>query len=325
MAQLRLSVVIPLLNEERSIEELHGALRRALPHDAEFIFVDDGSTDATAAILAELARRDPAVRVVRFRRNFGKSMALVAGFRLARGAIVATLDGDLQEDPADIPRLEERLGEGLDLVGGWRRRRRDAFTKVLGSRVFNCLVSITGGARFRDINCGLKVMRREVVDDLVLGGGFHRFIPLLARWKGFRVLEVEVAHSPRKHGKSRYRGDRIFRGILDLLVILFLVRHEGRPGRYFAALGILLGTGGFGISAYLAWFWFQNQGTIQSRYPLLSLGLVLMIVGLQLFSLGLFGELLAYHFRSRRPFEPAVWEEDGAARTREDRPGGKGT
>jgi glycosyltransferase involved in cell wall biosynthesis len=307
-----LTVVVPVLDEERSLEELHERLRRALPGDAEVLIVDDGSSDGTPAILADLSCRDPLLRVVRFRRTFGKSMALLAGFRRAGGEIVATLDGDLQEDPADIPRLAERLASGYDLVSGWRKTRHDRWTKVLGSRLFNRLVSLLSGVRFHDINCGLKVLRREVVEELVLGGGFHRFIPLLAHWKGFRVTEAEVAHAPRKHGKSRYRGDRIVRGLLDLAVILFLVRHEGRPGRYFAALGTLLGAAGASISAYLAYLRLR-YGTIFSHFPLLSLGLVLLIVGVQLFSMGLFGELLAYHFRSRRPFEPALWDsaEDG--------------
>lgn len=302
-----LTVVIPVLNEESSLPELHSRLAQVLPRDAEIIFVDDGSTDGTPSVLAELSRRDGRTRVVRFRRNFGKSMALLAGFRRARGEIVATMDADLQEDPAEILKLADELGRGFDLAGGWRRERKDPARKVLGSWLFNRLVSVLGGVHFRDINCGLKVMRREVVEDLVLAGGFHRFIPLLAHWQGYRVTEAEVSHRPRKHGSSRYGGDRIVRGLLDLAVILFLVRQKGRPGRYFAALGGLLGFAGLAVSAYIAYLRIAD-GTIGSRFPLLSLGLVLLVVGVQLFSLGLFGELLAYHFRSRRPFEPALWE-----------------
>lgn len=296
--------------------ELHARLVQTLPRQAEIIFVDDGSTDGTAAVLAELARKDPRTRVVRFRCHFGKSMALAAGFRRARGELIATIDADLQEDAAEIMKLADRLATGLDLVSAWRRHRQDPRGKVLGSAVFNRLVSWLGGTRFRDINCGLKVMRREVVEDLVLVGGFHRFIPLLAYWKGFQVAEVEVPHAPRKHGKSRYRGDRILRGMLDLSIILLLVRHERRPARYFAALGAGLGLTGFAIAAYIACLRLID-GSIGGRFPLLSLGLVLMVVGVQLFSLGLFGELLAYHFRSRRPFEPALWESESAVSTRE--------
>jgi glycosyltransferase involved in cell wall biosynthesis len=302
-----ITVVVPVLDEEASLEELHERLARALPAQAEIIYADDGSTDGTPAVLARLCARDPRVRIVRLRRRGGKSLALAAGFERARGALIATIDADLQEDPADISRLADKLGEGYDLVGAWRRDRKDPRGKVWGSKAFNLCVSALGGARFRDINCGLKVLRREVLDEIVLAGGFHRFIPLLARWKGFRVAEVEVAHRPRKHGVSRYRGDRILRGLLDLAVILFLVRHEGRPARYFAATGIIMGLAGLGISGYLAWLRIQT-GSIQERFPLLALGLVLLVVGVQLFSLGLFGELLAYQFRSRRPLGPAVVE-----------------
>ena len=304
-----ISVVVPVLNEERSLGELHTKLSQSLPREAEIIFVDDGSTDGTPAVLAELARRDARIRVIRFRRNFGKSMALLTGFRRAHGAIVATIDGDLQEDPAEILKLADKLAERFDLACGWRKVRHDSTRKVLGSWLFNCVVSWLSGVRFRDINCGLKVMRREVAEELLLGGGFHRFIPLLAHWKGFRVTEEEVTHRPRKHGTSRYGGDRILQGLLDLFVILFLVRQEGRPNRLFVGAGVALGAVGSTVSAYIAYLRIVH-GTIESRFPLLALGLVLMVVGVQLFSLGLFGELLAYQFRSRRPFEPALHEID---------------
>ena len=318
-SRLPLSVVIPVLDEERSIEELHTLLVGAVPADAEILYVDDGSSDASPRILADLARRDARVRAVLLRRRSGKSAALSAGFRRARGGIIATLDADLQDDPAEIPRLLAKLDEGYDLATGWRRERKDPPLKVLGSKLFNRAASLLGGVRLRDINCGLKVMRREVLDDIVLSGGFHRFIPLLAHWRGFAVAEVEVRHAPRKHGASRYGGDRAARGLLDLIVLLFLVRHEGRPARYFAGIGTLMGIAGLAISGYLAGLRIIT-GSIQSKFPLLALGLVLLIVGVQLFSLGLFGELLAYHFRARRPFEPAAREIDGGAE--EDGDGG---
>jgi len=301
-----LSVIIPILNEEESLGELHSRLGLCLPPDAEIIFVDDGSTDGTTGVLEGIASRDPRVQAYRFRRNFGKSTALAAGFRRARGDLVATMDADLQEDPSEIQRLAGKISAGYDLVVGWRRKRRDPWGKVMGSRIFNACVSLIGGTRFRDINCGLKVMRREVLEDISLAGGFHRFLPLLAHWKGYRVAEVEVGHQPRRHGESRYGGDRIREGVLDLLAVMFLVRFEGRPSRYFAAVGILLGLLGFVISSYLAGLRILT-GSIQERFPLLALGLVLLVVGVQLFSLGLFGELVAHHFRSRRSFEPALW------------------
>jgi len=302
-----LTVIVPIFNEEHSLVELHARLRRALSRDAEILVVDDGSTDGSAAVLTRLAQEDPGFQWIQFGRNFGKSMALAAGFRRARGVLVATIDGDLQEDPADISRLADSIGSGFDLAGGWRVRRRDAWTKVWASRIFNRTVGCLAGVRFRDVNCGLKVMRREVLEDMNLAGGFHRFIPLLAHWKGFRTTEIPIEHRPRQHGKSRYRGDRFFRGLLDLAVILFLVRFQGRPGRYFVALGGLLSGVGFTISAYLAYLRLAT-GSVQSRFPLLALGLVLVVVGVQSLTLGLFGELLAYHFRATRPLEPAVRE-----------------
>lgn len=305
-----LTVIVPIFNEEQSLVELHARLRRALSRDAEILIVDDGSTDGSAAILTRLAQEDPALRWIQFGRNFGKSMALAAGFRRARGVLVATIDGDLQEDPTDISRLADSIASGFDLAGGWRIRRRDAWTKVWASKIFNRTVGCLAGVRFRDVNCGLKVMRREVLEDMNLAGGFHRFIPLLAHWKGFRTTEIPIEHRPRQHGKSRYRGDRFFRGLLDLVVILFLVRFQGRPGRYFVALGGLLSGFGFTISAYLAYLRLAT-GSIQSRFPLLALGLVLVVVGVQSLTLGLFGELLAYHFRATRPLEPAVREFGG--------------
>ena len=311
-----ISVIVPVLNEEPSLRALHSRLVQSLPREAEIIFVDDGSTDGTAGVLQELAETDRRTRVVRFRRNFGKSMALLTGFRRARGEIVATIDGDLQEDPADILKLVDKLAGPHDLACGWRKLRRDSARKVIGSKIFNRFVSVLSGVKFRDINCGLKVMRREVAEDLLLGGGFHRFIPLLAHWKGFRVTEEEVSHRPRQHGASRFGSDRILQGCLDLAVILFLVRQEGRPNRIFVGLGAAMGAAGALVSAYIAYLRIA-YGTISSRFPLLALGLVLMVVGVQLFSLGLFGELLAHQFRSRRPFEPALWEVGAQAEVSE--------
>jgi glycosyltransferase involved in cell wall biosynthesis len=311
-SELPLSVVVPLFNEEESVEELHQRLRAALGSDCELIFVDDGSTDGTLERLRRIEEHDAGAAVLSFRRNHGKSQALVAGFRRARGGLVATLDGDLQDDPAEIPRLIARLDEGHDLAGAWRRRRQDPFWKVAGSRLFNRIVSLLGGARFRDINCGLKVFRRQVIDEIALAGGFHRFLPLLAHWKGFRVCEEEVRHHPRRHGRSRYGGERILRGLMDLIVILFLVRFQGRPGRYFAGAGAILGFGGLAISTYIAYLRLR-YGTIFSQFPLMALGLVLMVVGIELFSLGLFAELLAYLFRSRKGFEPVLRGRDEGA------------
>lgn len=295
------------MNEEESLRELQGRLAACLPGDFEVIYVDDGSTDGTSVVLRELAAKDPRVRVFKLSRHFGKSAALATGFRRARAPVVATIDADLQEDPADILRLAKKLEEGFDVVGGWRKDRKDSRWKVLGSRVFNSAASLLSGAGLRDINCGLKVMRRSVVEDIALAGGFHRFFSLLAYARGYRVAEVEVSHRPRIYGKSRYGGRRILEGLLDLLVVLFLGKFEGRPSRYFAGVGLSFAAAGAAISAYLAALRLLT-GSIQARFPLLALGLVLLIVGVQLFSLGLFGDLIAYHFRTRSRFEPVAEE-----------------
>lgn len=318
-----MSVVVPAHDEAPSLEALHERLTQVLPPGGEVLYVDDGSRDATPEVLARLAAADSRVRAFRLERRFGKSVALLAGFRRARGRAIVTLDADLQDDPAEIPRLLARLEDGFDLVGAWRRDRRDPPLKVLGSRAFNRFVSLVAGTRFRDINCGLKAMRREVVDELVSTDGFHRFIPLVASWKGFRVSEEPVAHAARRHGKSRYGAGRGLQAFLDLLVIVYLVRYEGRPSRLFLALGGLLSLGGLGVSAYLA-FLRLSTGSIQSRFPLLALGLVLLVVGVQLFSLGLFAELLAHPLRVGSTLEPRVQELTGrGARDAAEPPAGR--
>jgi hypothetical protein len=224
---------------------------------------------------------------------------------------VATLDGDLQDDPGQLPRLVEKIEQGYDLVVGWRRRRKDDLFKIYGSRIFNTLAGWLGGVRLHDMNCGMKVFRREVLDDLLLTGGFHRFLSLQAHWKGYRVSEQEIEHSPREHGKSKYTRTKGFRGLLDLFVILFLMRFEGRPGRFFVGLGTICSVVGFAISIYIAAIRLVH-GDIDSRYPLMALGLGLLVFGFQAFTLGLFGELLSYHFRSVRAVEPVVTEYTSA-------------
>ena len=293
-----LSVIVPVLNEEATLRDLHSRLRAALGPDAELIFVDDGSRDGSPALLRGIAQGDPRVRALRLRRHRGKSEALEAGFRAATGVLIATIDADLQEDPCSIASLVQTLvTEDLDLVGGWRRLRRDPFKKVLASRLFNVVASVVGGVRLRDINCGLKVLRRDVLEEIVLASGFHRLLPLLAHWKGYRVAEREIPHAPRAHGASRFGRERIAHGIVDLFVVLFLSRSDRRPSRHFLACGSLLFAFGSGICIYIAGLKWAS-GTIQSRYPLLVLGVLLFLSGLQLLSFGFFAELWAHHFRS---------------------------
>src|ERR671934_102704 len=249
-----ISVVVPVHNEDRSVELLYDELRSALEplaQEWEMIFVDDGSTDGTFAALTRLHSRAGNVRVVRLRRNFGKAAALVAGFDQARGDTVVTIDGDLQDDPAEIPRLLAKLEEGFDLVSGWKAHRRDPLTRRVLSRIFNRVTSWFSGVRLHDMNCGLKAYRAEVVHGLRLYGELHRFIPVLAHYRGFRIAELPVNHRPREHGRSRYGIERYLRGFLDLLTVSFIGRYRHRPLHLFGGLGLALGLLGTGILVYL--------------------------------------------------------------------------
>src|SRR5213596_2010356 len=249
-----ISVVIPVHDEERSVALLYDELRSALePLDTtwEAIFVDDGSTDGTFAALTRLHNGADNVRVVRLRRNFGKAAALVAGFDQARGETVVTIDGDLQDDPSEIPRLLAKLDEGFDLVSGWKAQRRDPLRRRIVSRIFNAVTSRVSGLRLHDMNCGLKAYRAEVVQGLALYGELHRFIPVLAHYRGFRVAELSVNHRPRTHGSSRYGLERYLRGFLDLLTVSFMGRYRHRPLHLFGGLGLSLFAVGLGILVYL--------------------------------------------------------------------------
>src|SRR5713226_8271100 len=238
-----ISVVVPVMNEEQNVRPLYEKLSaqlNALGRNYEVIFVDDGSTDKTFAELKTLHANNPSiVRVIRFRRNFGKTPALVAGFSRCQGEIVFTMDGDLQDDPQEIPRFLEKLDEGYDLVSGWKYPRLDPISKTFPSRVFNGLVSTMTGVHLHDINNGFKAYRREVIEDshLKLYGEFHRFVPVMAHWRGFSVTEIKVHHYPRKYGESKYGAKRFGRGLIDLMNVLFLTTFLRTPLRFFAPLG----------------------------------------------------------------------------------------
>lgn len=315
-----LSIVIPLYNEAANVPRICERIAAVLdaapaPYRAgyEVLLVDDGSSDGSYEACAEAHRRDPRVRVVQLRRNFGKTAALQAGFQLARGGRVVTIDADMQEDPGDLFLLLERLDAGYDLVSAWRHERNDPLSKTLPSRVFNAVVASMTGVRLHDFNCGFKAYTSEVTRSLRIYGELHRFIPLLAHQQGFRVTEVPVAHRPRMHGKSKYGARRLGRGYLDFIQVLFLTTYLRRPLRLFGALGTLLLLAGGLICAYLTVLWLQGQRPIGDR-PLLTLGVLLLITGLQFISTGLVGEMLrhsSYHpgdeYAIRR-----VLEGDGA-------------
>jgi glycosyltransferase involved in cell wall biosynthesis len=295
-----ISVVVPVHNEERSVALLLDELGSALDGSGrgwEAIFVDDGSTDGTFSALTRLHAAADNVRIVRLRRNFGKAAALQAGFEQASGDVVVTIDGDLQDDPAEIPRLLAKLDEGFDLVSGWKTKRRDPLSRRIPSRIFNSVTGRLSGLRLHDLNCGLKAYRAEVLQGLRIYGELHRFIPLLAHYRGFRVAEVPVNHRPREHGRSRYGMERYIRGFLDLLTVTFMGRYRHRPLHLFGGLGLLLSLLGGVVLAYLTVL--KLTGEAIGHRPLLTLGVLLVVVGIQLLSLGLLSELITSHHEER--------------------------
>ena len=301
-----ISIVIPVFNEEGNLATLYREVTEVLEsygRPYEILFVDDGSTDASFAILASLHSGDPRVQVIRLRRNFGQTAALAAGFDHARGHVMVTLDGDRQNDPADIPALVGRLEQGFDIVCGWRKERKDPFlSRRLPSQIANRLISITTGVHLHDYGCTLKVIRSEVAKNIQLYGEMHRFIPAVASWMGVNIDEMVVSHRPRQEGKSKYGITRTLRVLLDLLTVKFLLNYSSRPLQIFGSIGFLLGGAGFAIGCYLTWVKYGLGEPIGGR-PLLLLAILLMFAGLQLVSLGLLGELLArlYHETRSRP------------------------
>jgi glycosyltransferase involved in cell wall biosynthesis len=295
-----ISVVVPVHNEERSValllDELDSALQ-PLGKPWEAVFVDDGSTDGSYAALTRLHAGRENVSVVRLRRNFGKAAALAAGFAHARGDVIVTIDGDLQDDPAEIPRLLVKLEEGFDLVSGWKSHRRDPLRRRVLSRLFNAVASWVSGVRLHDINCGLKAYRADVVRGLRLYGELHRFIPVLAHHRGYRIAELPVNHRPREHGRSRYGFERYLRGFLDLLTVSFIGRYRHRPLHLFGGLGLALSAAGTGILVYLTID--KAMGHAIGGRPLLILGVLLVVVGIQVFSLGLITERITSHHEER--------------------------
>lgn len=291
----QLSIVIPLFNEAASLLELHEKISAAVQESrmhAEIIFIDDGSTDRSFEALREIHQRDRRVRVVRFRRNFGKSAALAAGFKSANGQFIVTMDADLQDDPAEIKHLVDELQRGdFDLISGWKKHRHDPFIKKISSKIFNRVTGFMTGLRLHDINCGLKAYRREVTSTIPVYGELHRFLPVLAFKEGFRVGEVVVKHHPRKHGKSKFGPSRFTKGFFDLITVLFLSRYTKRPLHLFGVAGTLAFIAGLGVAAYLTFERLVNKEYLTNR-PILFLGLLLMIIGVQAVSIGLLGEMI---------------------------------
>jgi glycosyltransferase involved in cell wall biosynthesis len=294
--EIDVSVLVPVLNEEGSVEDLAGrvaAVLDGLGRRFEIIFVDDGSTDGTVRGVRAARERDPRVKLVRLRRNFGKAAALTAGFDQSRGRILVTMDGDLQDDPEEIPRFLTTLEEqDLDLVSGWKRRRQDPASKRLPSRLFNWVTRRLAQVDLHDFNCGFKAYRREVLAEIAVYGELHRYIPVLASRRGFRVGEIQVNHLSRRHGVSKYGWDRFYKGLLDLITVLFITRYTRRPLHLFGAFGLTFLTLGVGINTYLAVIWLA--GARLANRPLLLLGVLLMLLGIQVLTTGLVGEMITF-------------------------------
>lgn len=296
-----ISIVIPLFNEEESLLHLYERLTNVFQEDVEFIFVDDGSTDKSLRILEDLSNKDKRVKVISFRRNFGKSSALSAGFKKSCGDIIVTMDADLQDQPEEVPKLIEKLKEGYDLVIGWKYPRLDPLSKKFPSKVINSLTSFFTGLKIHDMNSGLKVMRREVIEEVAMYGELHRYMPHLAHMKGFKVAEVKVKHAERKFGKSKFGAKRFLSGIFDLLTIIFLGKFGKKPLHFFGLFGLILFLIGLGINIYIAYLRFRYS-SILGRLPLLLLGILNMIIGIQFISMGLIGELLTSFYVKEREY-----------------------
>jgi len=302
-----ISIVLPILNEEKNLEELHSRLTETLGKlglEYEIIAVDDGSTDDSFEVLKRLHQRDAKLKAIRFRRNFGQTAAMSAGFHHARGDVIITMDSDLQNDPADIPRLLDKINEGYDVVSGWRADRKDKFlSRRLPSILANRLIAKMTDVNLHDFGCTLKAYRKEVTDNIDLYGEMHRFIPALARWVGAEITEMKVKHHPRKHGKSKYGISRTTRVILDLMTVKFLLTFSTRPIQIFGRIGLGSGLIGFLICSYLSIRKLFFKMSLLERMPMLLLGVLLILVGVQFISMGLLGEIMVrtYHESQRKP------------------------
>lgn len=300
---MAVSVVIPLYNEEENVEILNERLGATMKNigDYEIVYVDDGSTDGTLRLLEQIQAQDENVIVLSLRRNFGQTAAFAAGFDFARGDVIVTMDGDLQNDPTDIPKLLEAIKE-YDLVSGWRKKRQDNFSRTFPSKIANWLISNVTGVRLHDYGCSLKAYRRDVVKNLKLYGEMHRFIPAVASWYGVRIAEVETTHHPRLRGKSKYGISRTIKVLLDLVTVKFLQSFSTKPIQFFGPLGLFFGFAGIGISLYLTAAKIFKGIDIGGR-PLLLLGALLIIVGIQFIGMGLLGEMIVrvYHESQKKP------------------------
>ena len=292
---MKISVVIPVFNEQESIKELYIQLSAALKNQKryEIVFINDGSSDKSEKAIIDLSTEDDRVKLISFYRNFGKSAALSEGFKYASGEIIITMDADLQDDPNEIPNLINKLDEGYDLVSGWKQKRYDPWTKTFPSKIFNFVTRLLTGVRIHDFNCGLKAYRSSVIKSIEVFGGRHRYIPALAGQMNFLVSEIVVNHRPRIYGETKYGGSRIFHGFFDLLTILFLNKYTQQPLHFFGSIGLITFTAGFFVELMVIYYKFVLLEPFSKHIALLLLGVILIIIGIQFFSIGLLGEIIA--------------------------------
>lgn len=287
-------MVVPLYNEAESISELHDEICRICGVEKipfEVIYIDDGSSDSSFEILQFIHKKDKRAKVIRFRKNFGKAEALSAGFETASGEWIVTMDADLQDDPAEIPELIQKLNEGYDLISGWKKKRKDSLLKKISSKLYNSVAGMLTGLHLHDMNCGLKIYRRPVVESIHIYGDMHRYIPALAKLEGFKVGEIPVHHRPRKYGKTKYGLSRFTHGLLDLITVMFLSRYTRRPLHLFGLIGLISTLLGSGITIYLIILRITKTIYLSNR-PLLFIGVLLLIIGVQFISIGLLGEMI---------------------------------
>ena len=299
----KISLVIPLYNEEESVIPLSHEIRKAMSRvniDYEVILIDDGSTDTSLQKLKEITRTDNRFKYLSFMKNYGKSAALQEGFKAASGDAIITMDADLQDDPHEIQNLLKKLDSGYDLCSGWKRKRQDPIIKKISSKFFNFVTRLISGVKIHDFNCGLKAYRKEVVENVKVYGELHRYIPVLASWQGFSVTEITVNHHPRRYGKTKFGVSRFFKGFVDLITVIFVTRYIKRPMHFFGFFGAVSFIIGFLILAYLTILWVQ--GIPLSNRPIIFLGMLLIIVGVQLFAVGLLGEVIVFNSVSDREY-----------------------
>lgn len=296
------SVVVPVYNEEGTVKILAELVQKVFAenkYQGEIIFINDGSSDKTTSLCQAMADEDPGISHIHFRRNKGKAAALQAGFSAAEGDFVITMDGDLQDDPKEIPGMIALLNEGWDIVSGWKKKRHDPITKRWPSKIFNKVVSNMSGIKIHDFNCGLKAYRREVVKTVRLYGEMHRWIPVLAKIEGFTTTEMVVEHHPRTSGVSKYGFSRTFKGFFDFLTVFFLSRFTMRPMHFFGIFGLTASLAGFIIEVMVLIYKYAYGQAFQSHMAMLILGVLLLVLGVQLFSIGLIGEMIVYQAKKK--------------------------